>query len=141
MMVQKNSLVVAILVMFLMGLSTNIFGKDSDAMEFTKDTPDAVLKNVKDGKAVLVDVRELVEWNAGHVRDAIHLPYRELQERKGEAEFLKKLPKDKIIYTYCAVGYRSSRAGKILAQQKFEVRPLKPGFEELAKAGFPVEKK
>ena len=52
-----------------------------------------------------------------------------------------KLPKDKIIYTYCAVGYRSSRAGKIIAKQKFDVRPLKPGFEELVKAGFDSEKK
>jgi phage shock protein E len=63
-----------------------------------------------------------------------------LQGKKGD-QMLEKLPKDKIIYTYCTVGYRSSRDGKIIAKQKFDVRPLKPGFEELVKAGFDSEKK
>ncbi len=97
-------------------------------------------KKVREGDAILVDVRDLVEWNSGHVRDAIHLPWRDLQGKKVD-EMLEKLPKDKIIYTYCAVGYRSSRAGKIIAKYKFDVRPLKPGFEELVKAGFEAEKK
>ncbi|MEQ1829238.1 MAG: rhodanese-like domain-containing protein [Pirellula sp.] len=117
-----------------------VYGKDSEALEFTKDSLDTVKKNVRKGDAILVDVRDHVEWNAGHVRDAIHLPWRDLQGKKVD-EMLEKLPKDKIIYTYCAVGYRSSRAGKIIAKQKFDVRPLKPGFEELVKAGFEAEKK
>lgn len=118
-----------------------IFGRDSDAMEFTKDTLDIVKRNVVSGKAVLVDVRELIEWNAGHVRNAVFLPYRDLQGKNGDQLLLEKLPKDKIIYTYCAVGYRSSRAGKMIAKHKFDVRPLKPGFEDLVKAGFEAEKK
>ncbi len=93
-----------------------------------------VKKNVAEGKAILVDVRELVEWNAGHVREAIHLPWRELQGKKSD-QLIDKLPKDKIVYTYCAVGYRSSRAGKIIAKHKFDVRPLKPGFEIWSKLG------
>ncbi len=118
-----------------------IFGRDSDAMEFTKDSLDTVKKNVAAGNAVMVDVRELIEWNAGHVRNAVFLPYRDLQGKSGDQLILEKLPKDKIIYTYCAVGYRSSRAGKMIAKHKFDVRPLKPGFEDLVKAGFEAEKK
>lgn len=87
-----------------------------------------------------MDVRDLVEWNAGHVRDAIHLPWRDLQGKKSD-QLIDKLPKDLIVYTYCAVGYRSSRAGKMIAKRKFDVRPLKPGFEDLVKAGFEAEKK
>lgn len=87
-----------------------------------------------------MDVRDLVEWNAGHVRDAIHLPWRDLQGKKSD-QLIDKLPKDLIDYTYCAVGYRSSRAGKMIAKRKFDVRPLKPGFEDLVKAGFEAEKK
>ena len=97
-------------------------------------------RNVEEGKAILVDVRDLVEWNSGHVRDAIHLPWRDLQGKKSD-QLVEKLPKDKIIYTYCAVGYRSYRAGKIVAKYKLDVRALKPGFEDLVKAGFEPEKK
>ncbi len=118
-----------------------VFGRDSDAMAFTNDSLETVWKNVTEGKAILVDVRDLVEWNSGHVRKAVLLPWRDLQSKQGEKLILEKLPKDKIIYTYCAVGYRSSRAGKIIAKQKFDVRPLKPGFDELAKFGFETERK
>lgn len=89
----------------------------------------------------MVDVRDLVEWNAGHLRGAVLLPWREIQGKKGDTMIQEKLPKDKIIYTYCAAGYRSSRAGKIIAKNKYDVRPLKAGFEELVKAGFASEKK
>jgi len=125
----------------LLMVSPKLYGQISGPQEFTQDSLVDVKRNVDEGKAILVDVRELVEWNAGHVRGATHLPYRDLQEKNGEKLLLKSLPRDKIIYTYCAVGYRSSRAGKIIAKQKFDVRPLKPGFEDLVKAGFESERK
>jgi rhodanese-related sulfurtransferase len=140
MMDRSKSLLFASVVVLLFMMPQTVYSKDSDGLEFTKDSLDTVKKNVKEGDAILVDVRDLVEWNSGHVRDAIHLPWRDLQGKKVD-EMLEKLPKDKVIYTYCAVGYRSSRAGKIIAKHKFEVRPLKPGFEELVKAGFEAEKK
>jgi len=125
----------------LLMVSPKLYGQISGPQEFTQDSLVDVKRNVDEGKAILVDVRELVEWNAGHVRGATNLPYRDLQEKNGEKLLLKSLPRDKIIYTYCAVGYRSSRAGKIIAKQKFDVRPLKPGFEDLVKAGFESERK
>ena len=137
---RSKSLLFASVASLLFMMPQTVYGKDSDALEFTKDSLDTVKKNVREGDAILVDVRDLVEWNAGHVRDAIHLPWRDLQGKKVDA-MLENLPKDKVIYTYCAVGYRSSRAGKIIAKYKFDVRPLKPGFEELVKAGFDSEKK
>ncbi len=141
MMDRSNLLLLTCVTALLFVMPQTVYGKDSDALEFTKDSLDTVKKKVTEGDAILVDVRDLVEWNSGHVRDAIHLPWRELQGKKGDQLLLDKLPKDKIIYTYCAVGYRSSRAGKIIAKHKFDVRPLKPGFEELVKAGFQAEKK
>lgn len=140
MMDRSKSLLFASVAALLFMMPQTVYGKDSDALEFTKDSLDTVKKNVREGDAILADVRDLVEWNAGHVRDAIHLPWRDLQGKKVDA-MLENLPKDKVIYTYCAVGYRSSRAGKIIAKYKFDVRPLKPGFEELVKAGFDSEKK
>jgi phage shock protein E len=109
--------------------------------DFTSDSLKKIRELVEEEKAVLVDVRDLVEWNDGHITGAIHLPWRDLQESLDEKKVRDRLPKDKIVYTYCAVGYRSIRAGKILAKYGYEVRPLKPGYEELVKAGFKSEKK
>jgi rhodanese-related sulfurtransferase len=139
-MIRLNAIVLTCVVAAVAALSPSVYGKDSDALEFTKDSLSQVKSNVAEGKAILVDVRDLVEWNSGHVRDAIHLPWRDLQGKKSD-QLVDKLPKDKIVYTYCAVGYRSSRAGKIIAKYKLDVRPLKPGFEDLVKAGFEPEKK
>lgn len=139
-----NRLKMLVCAMMLMAMclpQTALLGRESDALEFTKDTLETVKKNVAEGKAILVDVRELVEWNAGHIRGAVFLPWRDLQSKKGDELIKDKLPKDKIIYTYCAVGYRSSRAGKVIAKSKYDVRPLKPGYDELIKAGFENEKK
>lgn len=139
-MIRLNAILLTCVVAALAALSPSVYGKDSDALEFTKDSLTQVKRNIAEGKAILVDVRDLVEWNSGHVRDAIHLPWRDLQGKKSD-QLVDKLPKDKIVYTYCAVGYRSSRAGKIIAKYKLDVRPLKPGFEDLVKAGFEPEKK
>jgi phage shock protein E len=139
-MIRLNAILLTCVVAALAVLSPSVYGKDSDALEFTKDSLSQVKRNVAESKAILVDVRDLVEWNSGHVRDAVHLPWRDLQGKKID-QLVDKLPKDKIVYTYCAVGYRSSRAGKIIAKHKLDVRPLKPGFEDLVKAGFESEKK
>jgi rhodanese-related sulfurtransferase len=139
-MIRLNAILLTCVVAAVAALSPSVYGKDSDALEFTKDSLSQVKSNVAEGKAILVDVRDLVEWNSGHVRDAIHLPWRDLQGKKSD-QLVDKLPKDKIVYTYCAVGYRSSRAGKIISKYKLDVRPLKPGFEDLVKAGFEPEKK
>jgi len=104
----------------------------------TQDKLEDVKKSVASGKAVLVDVRELVEWKAGHVKGAIHMPFRAMQE-KLDVEKVKEQFKGKIVYTYCAVGMRSLKAGQILSKLELDIRPLKPGFEELAAAGFETE--
>jgi phage shock protein E len=110
------------------------------AMEHTTDSLDSVKERVAEKKAVLVDVRDLVEWNSGHIKDAVHLPFRDLQDNWDEEKVREKVSKDLIIYTYCVVGFRSLKAGTILEKAGYDVRPLKPGYEELVKAGFEVEK-
>jgi phage shock protein E len=129
--------------LILSGLSSGLLADDRDLepKEHTKDSLATVKEKIGEKKAVLVDVRELVEWNAGHVQDAVFLPWRALQDKLTEDQVREKLPKDKILYTYCAVGYRSLRAAKILKKYGYEVRPLKPGYDELIKAGFTAEKK
>jgi rhodanese-related sulfurtransferase len=109
------------------------------AQEHTKDSLDKVKEYVEAKKAVLVDVRELVEWNAGHVKGAVHLPFRDLQDKWDEEKIRKAIPKGAIVYTYCAVGMRSLKSSKYIEKAGFEVRPLKPGYDELVKSGFEKE--
>jgi rhodanese-related sulfurtransferase len=107
-----------------------------EAPTHTKDSLDAVKENVKAGKAVLVDVREPSETDAGYVKGAILLPQSKLRVESDLAELVKKLPKDKILYTHCRAGGRALTCGEILKKQGFDVRPLKPGYQELITAGF-----
>jgi rhodanese-related sulfurtransferase len=102
----------------------------------TSDSLELVKQRLADKNAVLLDVREVTEWNNGHVDGAISLPISKLQEGL-EAETLAKIvPKDKIIYTHCAAGGRALAAAEVLSRQGYDVRPLKPGIRELFGAGF-----
>lgn len=102
----------------------------------TKDSIATVKENLAAKKAVLVDVREANEWEAGHIRGAIHLAMSELADDARLKEITKKLDKSKIIYTYCKSGGRAVIAGDWLKQQGFDVRPLKAGFQELRTQGL-----
>jgi sulfur-carrier protein adenylyltransferase/sulfurtransferase len=56
------------------------------------------------GDAVVVDVREQYEWDAGHIDGARHIPLGELPNR------LNELPRDADVVFYCQSGGRSARA-------------------------------
>jgi len=82
--------------------------------------------------ALLVDVRERSEWNAGHVPGAVHIPYEELGARAHE------LPLDRQLVTYCASGIRSSLAASILESGGRIVANLRGGFTAWRNAELPV---
>ena len=119
--------------LFLFGFVRIAMGQD---LTHTKDSLDAVKQNVKSGKAVIVDVREQGEWDAGHLKGAILAPLSKLKNESQATELLKLLPKDKVIYTHCKAGGRSLTCGDILKAHGYDVRPLKPGYDDLVKAGF-----
>jgi phage shock protein E len=105
-------------------------------VERTKEPLESVKRTIESKKAVLVDVREKSEWDEGHIAGAIFLPLSELRKSPKADALLEILAKDAVIYTHCRSGVRSLAAGKILAEFGFNVRPLRPGFEELLEAGF-----
>lgn len=110
-----------------------------EPLAHTKDTLDEVKANVKAGKAVILDVREQAEWDAGHVAGAVHIPKSKLDVEADAPKLLLKLDKSKVIYTHCKAGRRALACGEILKKQGYDVRPLKPGIDELLKAGFEKE--
>ncbi len=106
--------------------------------EHTKDSLDVVKQAIAEQKAVLVDVREADEWQAGHIVGARLLPLSDLEKGVNAADLARILPQDKIIYCHCLMGGRCVEAAAILAPLGFDVRPLKPGYPQLVKAGFPT---
>ncbi len=123
------------LVVVLMVLSLRV-----SAAEWTKETLDEIKKAVDSGDAVLVDVREKSEWDAGHVKGAISLPLSQMNDGLSEEE-LKLLPDDKVIYLQCAVGKRAIKARELLQLKRPIARSIKPGYQQLIEAGFPKAEK
>ncbi len=111
-------------------------GEARNKVGFTKDPLETVKKNVGDGKAVLVDVRSEEEWRKGTIDGAIFVPITSLRKGGDPKALAKMLPKKKILYTYCVVGMRARAAAFELEKQGYTVRALKPGYEDLLKAGF-----
>jgi rhodanese-related sulfurtransferase len=110
------------------------------ATDHTTDSLAVVKKNLAEKKAVLIDVREVREWNKGHLEDAQLQPLSALDKTTDDAtardKLMQQLPKEKIIYCHCARGARAQTAGDVLSQLGYDVRPLAAGFEELVKQGF-----
>lgn len=109
----------------------------------TKDTLATVKERVDGDKAVLLDVREKNEWEEGHIKQARLLPLTEIGKKLDEPDYLAKLkeslPTDKPIYLHCKAGGRCVIAAKDLQKalgKGYDLRPLKPGYEELLEAGF-----
>lgn len=75
---------------------------------------DETLERMKDG-AVLVDVREDREFEAGHAKDAIHLG-RGIIER----DIIGKYPeKDTELILYCGGGFRSALSADMLQKMGY----------------------
>lgn len=83
--------------------------------------------------AIIVDVREPSEWDAGHIADAIHIPLGELTERAGE------LPADRPIIAACRSGARSAKATTFLNERGFDASNLEGGTTAWHQAGLPLE--
>lgn len=105
------------------------------AAAHTKESLAVIKKNIDEGTAVLVDVRERSEWDDGHIADACFLPLSTLQDGVTK-EKLKVLPRDKVLYIHCAVGKRALVAANILERQGYSVKPIKPGYKEMIAAGY-----
>ncbi|HLH63430.1 MAG TPA: molybdopterin-synthase adenylyltransferase MoeB [Ktedonobacteraceae bacterium] len=87
-----------------------------------------------DREIVLVDVREKIEWNEGHIPGAIHVPrgYLELQIEEAVPD------KSKTVVLYCAGGVRSLMAGATLKQMGYDnAISMSGGFGQWKASGFP----
>jgi putative heme-binding domain-containing protein len=103
----------------------------------TTDSLQTVRQRITDGKAVLFDVREQNEWDAGHLKDAKLVPLSMVRSGKIPAELARSFPKDKPIYLHCRSGGRVLMFYKTLQNQGYDIRPLSTGYAGLVEKGFP----
>lgn len=74
---------------------------------------DKVRELVEAGQYI-VDVREIYEYERGHIKGAVNIPLSELRSR------IDEIPKDKVVYLHCRTGQRSYNATKALQNLGFE---------------------
>ena len=96
------------------------------------DLPLADWAQLTTDSALLVDVRDPDEFEAGHIPGAINLPLNQIRQHLGE------LPRDREIWLYCGVGQRAYYATRVLMQNGFSVKNLAGGYRTydlIAKSG------
>jgi rhodanese-related sulfurtransferase len=82
------------------------------------------------GEVLLLDVRELAEWEAGRAATAVHLPLGALE--------VSAIPEDRPVIAICGSGNRSSKAAAVLAEAGRAVSNMTGGMKAWHEAGLPV---
>ncbi len=91
----------------------------SDGLEVT---PEQTQQAIADGTAVVIDVREPYEREAGHIEGTRHLPVTELSAQ------IATLDKDSTIVFVCRVGGRSLMATQALRAAGYDAWSMAGGM-------------
>ena len=105
-----------------------LFSRDSGVRQVD---PSEARRMVGDG-AVLLDVREPYEWEAGHAPEAVHVPMGSLT--------LEDVGSGRAVVAVCRSGSRSDRVAQALQAAGVEAVNLAGGMEVWAEQGLPVVK-
>ena len=98
----------------------------------------AAVQLINHQDALVLDVREDVEYDAGHIANAKHIPVGKIEGRLQELEKFKSKP----IVVVCRSGMRSNRACPVLRKHGFtNVHNLEGGINAWQQASLPVVKK
>jgi rhodanese-related sulfurtransferase len=113
----------------LLGMSLNGGGKGVSPLQVTQ--------LINRGKTTILDVSTDAEFAAGHLRDAKHIPLKDLPARISELD----KSKGKTVVVVCQTGVRSNKAASILQKAGFEdVQCLEGGTAAWQAANLPIAK-
>jgi rhodanese-related sulfurtransferase/DNA-binding transcriptional ArsR family regulator len=93
-----------------------------------------LLRRVKNGEVVIIDVRPAEEFRAGHIPGAISIPVPELKAR------MKELPKRREIVAYCRGAYcvMAIEAVELLRKSGFKAQRMEHGVVDWRARGWRV---
>lgn len=102
----------------------------------TGDTPEVdVLEAARrlESGAAMLDVREPLEWEAGRVGAAVHIPLGQLSKRHAELDASSPL------LVICRSGSRSANATKALCKAGYDAYNVAGGMQAWVGADQPIE--
>jgi len=91
----------------------------------------ALAAMLREQPVAVLDVRRRLEWSAGHIEGALHVPLHQLPGR------LPDLPPDPV-WVHCQAGYRASVAASILHAAGHVVTAIDDDFSNAERAGLPL---
>lgn len=118
-----------------MSLHTYNIDAERELMLFNKvakSVNPAKAKEMMDQGTLLIDVRELSEWNHGHAPGVLHIPLASLEDN------LHRIPKDEEILVCCRSGNRSSSAVSLLKKMGIQAINLDGGMMAWQRQGLPI---
>lgn len=132
---QNNILIILIALTSGFMLFWSFFGNRVRGIKDVDHIAATQLINHKD--ALVLDVREKNEYDAGHILNSKLIPLGKLRERIGELEKHRARP----ILVVCRSGQRSASACALLGKQGFaQAYNLEGGVMAWQKASLPLEK-
>lgn len=95
-------------------------------------TPKQVNRMMNTTEIILLDARETKEYNISHIKGAIKVGYDNFSILS-----VKDLDKNKTVYIYCSIGYRSEKIGEKLQKAGFKkVYNIYGGIFNWANSGY-----
>ena len=113
-----------------------LFAINERAKSGKSTSPHVVTRMINADEAVLLDVRDTREFNAGHIAGAINIPNSKLSDRISELEKYR----GKALIVADKAGQQSGAIGRTLQQQGFSVLRLSGGMMEWKNQSLPVVK-
>ncbi len=95
-------------------------------------TPEQAQRALSDGSALVVDVREDYEWEAGRIDGAVHVELPQLPARAQD------LPQDRPVIFVCRVGARSAMAAEAFRGAGYDARTMAGGMVRWDREGRPL---
>ncbi|MBI5330450.1 MAG: metalloregulator ArsR/SmtB family transcription factor [Betaproteobacteria bacterium] len=119
----------------LLGLRAALAKLQEHVHELTPVSRDDLLARAREGELMVLDVRPVQEFQAGHLPYARSLPLDELRQR------LADLPRDKPVVAYCRGPFclMAVEAVELLRKEGFQAIRLEDGVAEWRAHGLPVE--
>jgi len=103
-----------------------------------RKAPSECLARIRDGTALLIDVREPDEWRGGVAKGALLLPLSDLMGPRIQWKKALAGAQNRELVLYCAVGGRAGLAAGVLISEGFRAVNA-GGFAEWAASGWEVE--
>ena len=113
-----------------MSLFEHLFGSP-----IPQTSPVEVKKKIaQNPKPIILDVRQPVEYQHGHIQGSKLIPLNELPEK------IKQLPRNREIICVCQSGSRSHSATRYLVSAGFTAVDMKGGMDLWLQSGLPIQR-